>query len=69
MDPKRILISGGGIAGLTCAIALQRRGFASRAAWFQQARVCYKVALTGDAALRFAIRRCRWVKGNDSSRP
>lgn len=27
MDPKRILISGGGIAGLTCAIALKRRGF------------------------------------------
>lgn len=27
MDHKRILISGGGIAGLTCAIALKRRGF------------------------------------------
>ena len=27
MNPKRILISGGGIAGLTCAIALKRRGF------------------------------------------
>jgi 2-polyprenyl-6-methoxyphenol hydroxylase-like FAD-dependent oxidoreductase len=27
MDRKRILISGGGIAGLTCAIALKRRGF------------------------------------------
>ncbi len=27
MDRERILISGGGIAGLTCAIALKRRGF------------------------------------------
>lgn len=27
MDRKRILISGGGIAGLTCAIALKRHGF------------------------------------------
>jgi 2-polyprenyl-6-methoxyphenol hydroxylase-like FAD-dependent oxidoreductase len=27
MDPKRFLVCGGGIAGLTCAIELKRRGF------------------------------------------